>query len=589
MGMLTRIKSFFGKPERHVTPVTFVTPDVFREVNQMREQVHFLSRLLEDDITGESGFTNGLDGTDYWGQRSQVGGYQTGSYQFAFNQCTFRPAYGAAFYINEAQYRIIRAKSRAFCSINPYSHGILHSLKTHVIGKGHNWTAGWRNPNLKGPEEMLTKVQADLDEFYLAGYRAHQKEWIERISRDGEAFRRFKVEGGRLRVSFIEPLNIWSPPAKTETQNCYFGIQFDGDDYENPIGYYIRRTSYLGSETQAVEAWNRMVPADEIQHVKANVDKGTPRGIPDTYWIQARLEQALKTLKASGDLVRFRTKVGLIRQHVDALAGSIQPLLSSNAAVSMHAPSGRPDTLEGLPDAAIIDTSDQSKYTFPAQNLEVKETIAAINGELQSAATSMGLADYMVSGNLGTGSYSTAMVAEGPVIKTVEDHQNDTIDADAVVVAKIIETGIEYGRYGEEARELIRVEMKGPPTARLGIQAAQQMAIEKQQGVLSRKSWRMMVGYDDQTETANIAEENEIEAKQAAELAKKYPMPIEASTAKPGGNGQQDGNQPRQRQTPNARPFSADQEGRQIQRASGATVEEVLEDFFRGRILESSH
>jgi hypothetical protein len=596
MNILSRITEVFrGKPERPAPPpVSFVTPEVFRDINRLKQECTWLSRLLEDDITGEIGFTNGLDGTDFWGQQSQVGDFRDGSYRFAYDMCMFRPCYGAAFYINEVQHRRIRAKSRAFCSINPYSHGILHSLKTHVIGKGHNWTAGWRNPNSKGPEDMLTRVQADLDEFYAAGYREHQKESIERRSRDGEFFRRFKVQGGRLRVSFVEPLNVWTPPGSSETTNCYFGIQFDGDDYENPQGYYIRRTNYLGAQTKALEGWQRMVSADEIQHVKNNVDKGTPRGIPDTYWTQARLEQSLKTLKASGNLVQFRNKVGLIRQHVDALAGSIQPLLSQNAVTTIHTPTGRQDTLWDLPDAAVVDASNQTQYTFPSQNLEIKETIAAIQAELQSVATSMGLADYMVSGTLGAGaSYSASMVAEGPVVKTFEDHQYDTIDADTLVVAKIIDVGIEYGRYPEEARELVRVEMRGPPLGRLGIQAAQEMQIESQCGITSKRTWRMLIGRDDETETANLAAEKEAEAKTEAELAKKYPQPMPTpgvnGNGKPGTNGQQNGTGPRNRMTPNARPFSADQEGRQMQRASGATVEEAFDTWFQSRLQESSH
>lgn len=597
MGFLTRIAEVFrGKPERKSPPEPrFVTPDVFREISRLKEECNWIERLLEDDITGECGFTNGLDGTDFWGQRSQVGGCGAGGYQFAFNQCNFRPSYGAAFYINESQYRMIRAKSRAFCSMNPYSHGIIHSLKTHIVGKGHNWTAGWRNANAKGPEKMITKVQEDLDEFYAAGYREHQKESVERRSRDGEFFRRFRIQGGRLRVSFIEPLNIWSPPGRTETDNCYFGIQFVGDDYENPIGYYVRRTSYLGSDILATEAWNRMLSADEVQHIKGNVDKGTPRGIPDTYWTQVRLDQALKTLRSSGKLIEFRTKIGMIRNHIDALSGSIQPLLSQNAVATINSPTGQPQTLMEYPDAAIVDSSNQTQYTFPNQNLEIKEVVSGIQAELQAAATSMGLADYMVSGTLSSGgSYAASMVAEGPVIKTVEDYQSDMIDADTIVVAKIMDTGIEYGRYPEEARELIRVEMKGPPTARLGIQAAQAMNIEKTCGVLSVRTWRMLVGYDDATETANIEDENEAAAKQAADLAKKYPMPMEAPTgSKPSSNvksnGQQNGSQPRNRISPNARPFSAGEEGRQIQRASGATVEELLYEMIESRLQESNH
>lgn len=596
MSFLTRIKDTFFRPKTPTAdvlplPGTMVTPGLFAEVRRLKAQADWMGELLEDDLTGEIGFTNGLDGTDFWGSQSQVGGAGgLFGYRTAYSQCLFRPSYGAAFYINEAMHRIIRARSRAFCSINPYFHGVLHNLQTHVIGKGHNWTAVWRKASEKGSDRMLLRVQADLDEFYQAGYRTIQKEKVERKSRDGEYFLRFYEEGDRLRVRFVEPLLVWSPPGKTEVNDCLFGIQYRKGNYERPLGYYIRRTNYQGAEYGYMQdAWERMIPTEEMQHGKANVDLGTPRGIPDTYWVQNRLEQSLKTLRSAGVLVEIRSKVAMIRKRVNAFAGALNPLLSANGAVAVSG-AGQGSNLQSVlkwPDGAVFDVSDQADYQMPSQNLEIKETVAAISAELQSAASSLGLADYMVSGSLGGGSYSSSMIAEGPVVKTFEDDQADCIDEDRVAVNKVIDTGIVHGRYGEDARELIKVEMSGPPLARISVQEAQTMSIENQAGVLSKKTWRQHRGYDNETETANIAEEQAQDDKHELEMQRKM---IEINP--PAGNGATNGKskgtngkqptsmtnpQARNRMNPTQRPMRPDDEGRQIQRSSGATVEELLD------------
>ena len=601
MNYIERLKEWlFGTRETEapiLPPSTMVPPELFREIRNLKVQADWMGRLLEDDMTGESGFLNGLDGTDYWGLKSQSGGIAgMFNYGWAFAQCIFRPAYGAAFYINEAQYRFIRARSRAFCSVNPYWHGVIHNLKTHVIGKGHNWHAVSALPGVVVPEKIINDVQKDLDDFYKAGYREIQKEKTERKSRDGEAFLRFSVKDGKLRVNFVEPLLVWNPPNKSEAQDCLFGIQYARGNYEEPLGYHLRRTDYLGADNGAsLAAWEKMVPADKIQHLKVNVDRGTPRGIPDTYWTQTRLEQSLKTLRATGLLVQVRSKVAMIRKRTNALMGSVQPMLSQNAVATIHTPSGQSQSVMEWPDAAIFDTSDQAEYSMPSANLEIKEAVSAIHADLQSAASSMGLADYMVSGTLGTGgSYAVSMVAEGPVVKTFEDYQSDMIDEDDVVTDKIIDTGIEYGRYPEETKELVKVEKRGPPLARISVQEAQTMQIEIQEGVLSKKTARQLRGYDNATEEANIAAEKEADAKQQHELSVKYPEPMPMPGAGPSssgsGNGKSNGStQPRNRMGASARPFRPDDEGRQMQRSSGATVEDLFERFMAERLQESSH
>jgi len=396
------------------------------------------------------------------------------------------------------------------------------------------------------------------------------------LSRDGEYFLRYRVESGRLRVQFIEPLLVWTPPNFTEQDDVWFGIRFKRGDYERPLGYYVRRTNYLGADISAqYDAWNRIVPADQIQHRKVNVDRSCPRGIPDTYWVQQRLEQTLRNLKAMGMLIQVRAKIALIRKRVNALAGSVQPMLSAAAAMTVAGPGGQVRNVSEYPYGAILDTSDQAEYQFPSPNTDIDKMIPELQAELQATATSTGLADYMVSGNLGSQSYASAMTASGPVVKTFQQHQADMIAEDRQVAMRVLRTAAEAGRVDAELLDRVTLEMYGPSLAASdGVQEAQARQIERQQGVLSVGTWRQLRGYNVKREETNIKAEAKAQ--------------LEVQTIQGVAPGQNqdgvDGTGPRQRETPNTRPFTADQEGRQKQRASGATKEED-----GGRAQESSH
>jgi len=589
MGLIQRFREWLNPPPPAAPPpppTFYASPELIGEIRRLKEQADWMERLIEED---ERSFTYGEDGTVQFGMSQGDPSTTMFSYSWAYSQGMFRPSYGACFFINEAQHRIIRARSRAFASVNPYWHGVQHTLKTHVVGMGHNWTVVPRDPDEKVSPAKAAKAQRELDDFYWgtgeyegfngAPYRTTQGEKVDRKSRDGEFILHCTVEDAKLRVRFWEPLLLWTPATATydSTNEVLFGIQFKRGDYEKPLRYHLRTTDYLGATNDDDPLWHRGIEADKIQHRKVNVDRGCPRGIPDTYWVQSRLEQSLRTLRAMGTLVQVRAKIAMIRKRVNALAGAVQPQLSASAAATITNSAGQVRNVFSYPEGAILDTSDQAEYQFPGQNIETDKIVASVQADLQAVATSMGLADYMVSGNLGSGSYATAMVASGPVVKTFQQQQTDMIEEDRRIATRVLQTAIDAKRLDEDTLELLTIEMHGPSLAASdGVQDAQARQIEHQQGVLSKTTWRQVRGYDPGREETNFKSE-------AEEELKVQTIQGIAPGQNQGGDGEQGGGQPRNRQAATARPFSPDEEPRQKQRASGATREE------ENRMLESSH
>ena len=249
----------------------------------------------------------------------------------AYSRALIYPGATAFAYINEIELRQIRARSRVFGQTNPYAVGAARNRVAYTVGSGHTYKVLPRNP-ADAAEEMLAGCRKALDDFRKRNkWSKRQKETIRRLDRDGERFLRLFVdeERGELNVRFVEPLEVQNPPEKTSADGVYFGIQFkrvkaDFDvpvyDVETPLNYFIVNIGTLGE----VIGLRETVSADEMQHLKANVDMTWPRGLPTWYALEGHLTDAVRTLKATGRIVEFRSRIGMIRRHINATKEAVQ-------------------------------------------------------------------------------------------------------------------------------------------------------------------------------------------------------------------------------------------------------------------------
>lgn len=521
---------------------------------RLKEETDWLSGMVDP----ETAFLYGWDNRNV---SLDQGGSATHGYGYAYGLGYSLPGYTACFYINEQQLKDIRARSRAFCTQNPYWKGTQHNIRTHVIGKGMTFVVAPKHKKDKLPEGVQQKIQDYIDETLEENhYREIQCEMLDRQDRDGESFLRFfeDEEAGILRCRFVEPMLIWTPVGKSQKDDVWFGVQFAGD-YEDPKGYYIRPTDLLGTDDQRnIARWQEMVPVREIQHRKMNVDRNSPRGVPTTYWTQKRLEQAISTLDSMGTLVEVRSRIGLIRKRVNAILGTVQPLLNKNAAVQVGAPSGQTRRVFQFPKGAVIDTNDQTEYTFPSQNIETDKIVASLQADLRAVSASLGLAEYLVSSDSGNSSYSSATVAEGPVAKTFECRQQDMIDDAKVFIKRVIEFGRRIGRLPENTLELVKIDVQATTLAgRNRIQDTQADQILNTMGAMSIRAIQIKNALDPEEEDAQVAKEREEKMKMDAKAAAMMPQPAPAA-----GGGTK---QPSGRQKVTNRPSEANEPRRQME------------------------
>jgi hypothetical protein len=442
------------------------------------------------------------------------------SYPVAQTQAIQRPSSTACAYVNEYQLILLQARSRAFASLNPYWMAARENRISYTVGNGHVLSVSPRDDGEEVPKDLKRKVVSELDKFRkLNKYRRRQGEKITRLDRDGEYFLRFfeNHRDGILRVRFVEPLLVRTPPGLGPEGGVWFGIAFEGEDYETPVRYHVRPATFDGSSFTAdqIARWTAGVQADDIQHRTANVDLGSPRGLPTTYALQESLTQATSTRKSMGRLVDVRARIALIRKQVNATLSQIQPLLNRNRSGSIQGTDGITRSAFQLPYGSIMDTNDQRQYEFPAQNIETDKIVHSLKADLQAVAAALGLADFVLAAD-SLSSFSNALVKEGPMDRSISRLQQDVIDDDIEVYERALTVAAGAGRLPGDVLEIVRIDLLPPSViARNRIQDTQADEILVRNGAMSSETMAMRANLDPANERAK-AEANPSPATQGA-------------------------------------------------------------------------
>lgn len=415
---------------------------------------------------------------------------------------------------NETDRRTIVARSRVFAMTNPYALGAQENRINYTVGRGHTYKVSQVDPDADDgvDDDTLSEVRDIIDEFCCENqWSDRQEETIRRLDRDGERFLRFFSDGGDgiLRVRFVEPLLVQTPVGEVSDPWTFFGIKFKKGDIETPVAYWVTAVDARGIPIPGSE---EKVDAKEIQHLKANVDMASPRGIPIWWALQTHLASAVRTLSNMGKLVEFRTRIGMIRKHVKAAQQTIQNYVAAQSGLSASNPDGTSRTLLQYPQAAVIDTSDNTEYDFPGHNTQVDTIVAAIQAELRAASAALTMPEYMLSGDASNANFASTMVAEGPAVKGFERMQSRLIAADLKVIRKAISVAAPARGLPEDILDLVKIEAE-PPIIKSEnrLQETQADKILLDGKVMSRQTFAARNGLEYEDEKNHIEEEAESE------------------------------------------------------------------------------
>lgn len=361
----------------------------------------------------------------------------------------------AAPFRNEAELRLIRQRARITALKNPYAKNLLNSICAFTIGKGHKYSAGIKK-HIREPQERLyaekcsRKFQRWLDTLLKMnrwGKRQFQTVW--RYHRDGDAITRlFYQENGYTLFRFVEPADVTTPPEYANDPSASFGILTEEDDVESVEAYFIN---------------GEKVPAEEVQHRKANVDLNQKRGLSTFFTIREHLDRALKLLRNMSITVANQTAMTMIRHH-KATGKQVSSFAAKAAMASrLNTATGREQKQASVPPGAVFDVVDgKTRYEFPASGLNSSSPVQVLSAELRAIASSMSWPEFMIGSDAANANYSSTMVAENPAVKSIETEQQSHIEDDLELIWAAAEHAVNCGRLPEECLSVIEIEVEAP-------------------------------------------------------------------------------------------------------------------------------
>jgi hypothetical protein len=391
----------------------------------------------------------------------------------------------------EEELRQIRQECRLLAATNEFAINGHENRISYIVGSGHTYRVSLKK-GLQAPAPLVAQVQHVLDEFLYANrWQQRQQEVVRRRDRDGEAFLRFFVApGGITRVRFVEPGLVTTPRERRGDPSASLGIQTERDDVESVLAYYVD---------------GELVPADNIQHRKANVDANVKRGIPLFFPVRKNLRRAEKLLRNMSVVAEIQSAIALIRRHATASRASVQRFVSDQADKAAQTPGGATANFKRLGPGTILDAYGGLEYDFPAAGIDAANYVAVLQAELRAIASRLVMPEFMLSSDASNANFASTMVAEGPAVKMFGRLQAEQIEDDLAVLWRVIQNSVAAGHLPAEATTLVEIQASAPSVAtRDALVEAQVAEIQAAAGILSPQTWATRSGLDYDQEQQNL-------------------------------------------------------------------------------------
>jgi capsid protein len=394
------------------------------------------------------------------------------------------PGGTAGVVFDQTQLAELRGQCRALAAGNAFAINGHENRISYIVGSGHTYRVLAKQGGQAG-DPILAEVQAVLDEFVRVNkWHKRQQEIVRRKDRDGECFLRlFNVPDGTIRLRFVEPGQVATPPEQSGDPSAALGIQTDPDDVETVRGYWID---------------GRLIDAAEIQHRKANVDANVRRGLPLYFPVRKNLRRAEKLLRNMSAVAEIQSAIALIRKHQATSGAALDQFVQNQADVTAVSPvTGRTSNFRRYAPGTILDAMAGTDYEFPASAIDATRYVAVLQAELRAIAARLVMPEFMFTSDASNANYSSTMVSEGPAVKMFDRLQQDMIEDDLELLLRVVGRAVEAGRLPADAPEAIDIHAIAPTLAvqdRLRDAQADQILLRN--GAMSAATMAMRHGLD---------------------------------------------------------------------------------------------
>lgn len=399
-----------------------------------------------------------------------------------------------------------RAGARWLCAKNDLAIGAVKTLRNYTVKKGYDYEAQPAPGHADDARavSLASQVQRLIDRHSdVNGLKARERSAFTRAVRDGEAFvRHFAQNDGTTLVRFVEAEQVRDPgylgPCGT------FGVETDEYDIETPLAYHV---TYDGTA-------HERVPADEISHLKRNVDECIKRGVSDFFSAGEPFDDVhklLRNMRRGGALLAAIAWIEQFENTTGAQLSAHQSALKDLARPSGEHPlSGRRVDYQTMDPGTIVRTQKGKTYLPPPLAGNTSNFTGIIQACLRSVGVRWCMPEYMVSGDASNANYSSTLVSGSPFVNAVECEQDDFglffLRWRWIAVRNACAAGLIRADF-DEVQALVDIHYTPPQVAVAN--EAEQASIDHQDiaaGVMSIQTRRARRGLDDDHEDKNIAE-----------------------------------------------------------------------------------
>ncbi len=384
-----------------------------------------------------------------------------------------------------------RHRSRENFMNNEFAINGIENRINFVIGTGHTYRAVAKK-SVDVSDNVLQQVQDAIDEFIEVNeWDNRQEETQRRADRDGEAFRRFFDDGtGTMLMRFVEPGLIRDPSGDPDS-NKSFGIVTDPMDVETVLGYILKKEGFI--------------EANEIQHIKCNVDSNVKRGLPLYHSVYNNLERAEKLLRNMSALAAIQSSIAMIRK-----TGSDSNTLRNFAEgkkdfAHTNTQTGKRHLFEYQAPGRILNATANLTYEFPSMNVNASALVEILQAELRAIASRLNMPEFMLSADASNNNRASIVVAGDPFVRTVQRLQQKMITPDKKVMWRAVGVSKRVTQDVDTLRQAIQIAVTAPTIAvRNRGEETVASEVEFQNGLLSMQTWTAETGRDFETEQGNI-------------------------------------------------------------------------------------
>jgi hypothetical protein len=397
----------------------------------------------------------------------------------------------------------LRADARLLCGLSGIVDGALHGLGAYVIGTGFNYRS---TTKAEAPEALVGAVQDVIDEFgELNEWSAQEQEGFHRSRRDGELFHLYEEDNGRLEVSVIEPEEVYNHTG--DSSDWSYGILTAGRKTHKPLAYSVI--------TDPVSFEAITYDADEVAHLKVNVDARVKRGLTDLCFdTHDTFRTAGRVIDHVGQGAAIQASIALVREH-DAISPSqVADFVRASASAERIDPvSGNVEQQEVFHPGKILDINAGQRYIVPPFASNVAGYVEVIQAMLRSVAVKWNAPEWLVSADASNNNYSSSITAESPFVKRCYCERERYKGFYLKTVWKAVEVAARAGRIRaggkvwtwDEVRRLVDIQAEAANIeVRDDNKTAQTDAVYIQAGVKSVQTTRQELGLDNEQEDVNI-------------------------------------------------------------------------------------